>query len=113
MNGMHPLVFPRTVSVLFRGELGRIVAHNLDFDLVCVGETQEEAELKILAATKRYVEYGLQNNLESKIWRPAPEKFWDMIPKRNFAPSAPAGSPKVVAIAHALESRTIPEAVTV
>ena len=70
---------PRSVLILYTKHSHKVVAHNLDLDLVCVGADQQEAETKIFLSTKSYVEYGLSNNLSDQILRPAPKKFWDKI----------------------------------
>ena len=57
----------------------KMVAHSLDFDLLCVGSTRDEAIARLRLAIKTYVEYGLANGLAANIRRPAPTKYWDMV----------------------------------
>ena len=68
-----------TVSLSYTKEPGKVVEHSLDFDLVCVGSTKEEAKAKLRLAIKTYVEYGLENGLAAHIRRPAPTAYWDQI----------------------------------
>ena len=56
---------------------GKVVAHSLDFDLVCVADNEAEAFRKLRMAVKTYVEYGLSNNWADDIHFPAPTEFWD------------------------------------
>jgi predicted RNase H-like HicB family nuclease len=51
------------------------VAHALDFDLVAVGKTEEEATEKIRWAIKAYIEFGLKNYWEEHIIFKAPEEL--------------------------------------
>jgi hypothetical protein len=50
------------------------VAHALDFDLVAVGSTENEATEKIRWAIKAYIEYGLKNYWQDHIIFRAPEE---------------------------------------
>ena len=79
---------PRSVLILYTKHPHKVVAHNLDFDLVCVGADRQEAETKIVLSTKSYVEYGLSNGLSDQILRPAPKKFWDKIWNAKFSERA-------------------------
>jgi predicted RNase H-like HicB family nuclease len=56
---------------------GKFVAHSLDFDLVSVAGTEEEAFRKLRIAVKTYVEHGLSNNWADDIHFPAPTEYWD------------------------------------
>ena len=108
---MNRFTLPTTVFILFRMESGRVVAHNLDFDLVCVDESKEMAERKIVEATRGYVEYGLRNGLEECMHRPAPQKFWDQIPDTLFSSNnitIPNENQSVLAISHAIQSGPSP-----
>lgn len=67
------------VSLCYKSESGKVVGHSLDFDLVCVGETRDEAKAKLRLAIKAYVEYGLENELAAYIRRPAASEYWDRI----------------------------------
>ena len=68
-----------TIALFHSPRENETVAHNLDFDLVCVGPTQDEAMKRLRLAVKAYVEYGLENGLEAHIRRPAPKEYWDMV----------------------------------
>ena len=54
----------------------RAVAHALDFDIVAVAPSKEEALAKIRAEIKVLVEFGLKRDLKNDIRFPAPEEFW-------------------------------------
>jgi len=74
-----------TVSVIrYSREEDGIVAHALDFDLVAVGESEEEATEKIRWAIKAYIEYGLKNYWEEHIIFRAPEEFADELSPENM-----------------------------
>jgi len=53
----------------------RFVAHSLDFDLVEVGATREEAWEKLSLAVKTYVEFGLSKGWDDFIIFPVPDEF--------------------------------------
>ena len=74
-----PFRLPAKTTVLFRHERGKIVAHNLDFDLISVDQDIEIAAKKIRACTKSYVEYGFEHSLQDSILRPASKEYWDML----------------------------------
>ncbi len=71
--------FPMTMFVTTCEEDHEYVAHALDFDIVSVAATEDEAMEKVRLAVKTYIEYGLNNNLDADILYPAPTKFWDKI----------------------------------
>lgn len=58
---------------------GKHVAHSLDFDIVAVGDNEDDAWGKLRLAVKTYVEYGLSNGWKDHIMFPAPQEFWDKI----------------------------------
>lgn len=76
---------PTTVSFLISKDRDKIVAHALDFDLVAVADTEEEAKRKIRLAVKTYVEYGLSNNWADEIIFPAPDEYWDKLKYATIA----------------------------
>lgn len=57
----------------------RMVAHALEFDLVCVAETEDEAVRKLRVAVQAHVEYGLKNRFDRDILQSAPEKAWNAL----------------------------------
>ena len=61
---------------VFQNEAGKYVAHALDFDLVSVAPTKEQAVDKLRLAVKTYIEYGLSNNWAADMMFPAPIEFW-------------------------------------
>ena len=70
---------PMTVTFAYyqEAETGKMVAHALDFDLVCSGNSEEEVTSKIRLAVKTYIEYGLSKNWAGDILFPAPSEYWD------------------------------------
>jgi hypothetical protein len=70
---------PATLTFIFSKDGEKTVAHALDFDLVAVADTDEEATRKIRLAVKTYVEYGLSNNWVDEIIFPAPDEFWEKL----------------------------------
>lgn len=73
--------FPMTMFVTVCKEDEGFAAHALDFDIVSVAASEEEAVAKLRAAVTHYIEFGLNNNLDAEILYPAPEEFWNKIPK--------------------------------
>lgn len=74
---MFQLPMMATFSV--RQEIGKWVAHALDFDIVCVAQSEETALENLRLAAKTYIEYGLSNGWREDIPFPAPTEFWDRI----------------------------------
>lgn len=58
---------------------GYHAVHSLDFDIVSVADSEEEAWRKTRIAVATYVEYGLNNGLKEYIVFNAPKEFWDKI----------------------------------
>lgn len=55
----------------------RFVAHALDFDLVCVAPTREQALERLSQTTKTYIEFGYSQGWTQFIKFPAPNEFWE------------------------------------
>ena len=60
-------------------EDGKFVAHALEFDLVAVANSEEEATDKIRLAVKIYIEFGLSKGWEDDILFPAPQESWNRL----------------------------------
>jgi hypothetical protein len=58
---------------------GKHVAHSLDFDIVCVGDSEDEAWDKLSVAIKTYVEFGISNGWEDFIIFQAPQEVCDKL----------------------------------
>ena len=58
---------------------GKCVAHSLDFDIVCAGDTEDEASEKLRLAIKTYVEFGISNGWNDYIILSAPQHYWDKL----------------------------------
>jgi predicted RNase H-like HicB family nuclease len=72
------------VSVIrYSREEDGFVAHALDFDLVAVGETEDEATEKIRWAIKAYIEFGLKNYWEDHVIFRAPAEFANELSPEN------------------------------
>ena len=67
-----------TAKVLLIRDPGRVVAHNLDHDLVAVGVSHKEAEARIVACTKSYLEFGQRTAHNDSISRPAPPELLEL-----------------------------------
>src|SRR5690348_8914510 len=63
---------PTTITNFIQSN-GHCVAHNLDFDLVSVARTEQEAKDKLNLAIKTYVEFGLSKGWDDYIYFAAPE----------------------------------------
>jgi predicted RNase H-like HicB family nuclease len=74
---------PMMSIIRYSEEQEGFVAHALDFDLVAVGTTEEEATEKIRWAIKAYIEYGLKNYWEDHIIFRAPEALLDELSPEN------------------------------
>lgn len=55
------------------------VAHALDFDLVSVAGSEQEAVTKLRIAVKHHIEFGIKNGIERDILMPAPDNFWNSL----------------------------------
>ena len=73
------LCLPMTAMFSVVEHPDRTVAHALDFDLVAVAPTSEEAVRKIRLAVKHHVEFGLKNGFEYDILFKAPQSAWDAL----------------------------------
>src|SRR5713101_4230337 len=72
----RPFRLPMTLSHLVtKTAVNRFIAHSLDFDLVEVGTTREEAWSRLSLAVKSYVEFGLSKAWDDFIIFPAPDEF--------------------------------------
>ncbi len=58
---------------------GQHCVHSLDFDIVSVAGSEEDAWRKMRIAVKTYVEFGLSNGWKNEIVFNAPQDFWDKI----------------------------------
>ena len=58
---------------------GHHVVHSLDFDIVSVSDSEENAWRKQRIAVKTYVEFGLSNGWKNHIVFNAPKEYWDKI----------------------------------
>jgi hypothetical protein len=66
---------PTMSVILYSQDDEGFCAHALDFDLVAVARTKEEATVKIRWAIKSYIEHGLKNYWEDHIIFRAPEEI--------------------------------------
>jgi predicted RNase H-like HicB family nuclease len=73
-TGRKPFELPMMSVIRYSRDNEGFVAHALDFDLVAVGNTEEEATEKIRWAIKAYIEYGLKNYWQDHIIFRAPEE---------------------------------------
>ena len=79
---MHRIKKPFNLPMMLTNLMvhnGKHVAHSLDFDIVCVADTTEEAWSKLALAIKTYVEFGISNAWQESIIFPAPQEYWDKI----------------------------------
>jgi hypothetical protein len=74
-----PFSLPMTAVFLVKKYNDKAVAHALDFDLVTVASTEEEAMRKMRIAVKHHVEFGLKNNFNLDILQSAPEEAWSAL----------------------------------
>jgi hypothetical protein len=74
----QPFSLPMMLTFL-ESKNGNHVVHSLDFDLVSVADTEDEAWAKLRIAVKTYVEFGLSNGWKEHIFSPAPPEFWNKI----------------------------------
>jgi hypothetical protein len=76
---VKPFNLPMMAVFSIANHSDKSIAHALDFDLVSVASTEEEAIAKLRTAVKHHIEFGLRNNLERDIIFPAPQRFWDAL----------------------------------
>jgi hypothetical protein len=86
----EPLTLPMTTvfSVSESGD-GKAVAHALDFDLVSVAASPNEALRKLRIAVKYHVEYGLKFGFHRDILLKAPDEYWKPILGGKFSIGEP------------------------
>jgi hypothetical protein len=93
---------------------GYHAVHSLDFDIVSVADSEEEAWRKLRIAVTTYVEFGLSNGLKQYIVFNAPKEFWDKITpdvqSRIMAPITFADTEKKVLAVHEPANRSLPAA---
>src|ERR1039458_10689284 len=78
----RPFRLPMTLTHLItQSSEKRFVVHSLDFDLVEVGATREEAWDRLALAVKSYVEFGLSKAWDDYIIFPAPDEYKPQITK--------------------------------
>jgi hypothetical protein len=70
---------PMTTTISVGQRDGRFIAHALDFDIVCTGETEDDATDKLALSIKTYIEYGLSKGWSGDILFPAPTECWDRL----------------------------------
>jgi len=71
-----PFALPMITYFLVTNHPHGTVAHALDFDLVAVAKSAEEAQTKLRKAVKAHVEFGIQMDITKDILFKAPEEFW-------------------------------------
>ena len=72
----EPMTLPMTATFFACPVKDGFKAHSLDFDLVAVAPTKDEALAKLRKIVKLYIEHGIQNRWEDDILFSAPEKYW-------------------------------------
>ena len=75
----RPLELPMMMFVTTCQNEEGFVAHALDFDIVSVAASENEAMEKVRLAVKTYIEYGVNNNFSADVVYHAPQEFWDKI----------------------------------
>lgn len=87
---------PMTITILLhKNKAGSLVAHALDFSLVSVMPTREQAIEKLRLTVKLYIEYGLSKGRDADIMFPAPARFWD-----KLSPGAPTVMLEPIMVRH-------------
>lgn len=74
-----PLTLPMIAMIAVTNHPHKTIAHALDFDLVSVAASEEEAIAKVRLAIKHHIEFGIKNDLNLDIRFPAPQKFWEAL----------------------------------
>ncbi len=70
------MTLPLTATFLCSPIKDGIKAHALELDIVAVAPTKEQALAKLRAASRLYIEYGIQNRWEDDILFSAPDEYW-------------------------------------
>jgi hypothetical protein len=79
------LSLPMTAFFAVKRTANRAVAHALDFDLVAVAPSAEQALQKLRSAVKYHIEFGFKNGLAAEyIEQKAPQDCWDKIYNCGF-----------------------------
>ena len=81
LHERRPFQLPTSVFTINYqdSETQKHVAHCLDFDLVCVGDTNKQAEESLRLAIKTYIEFGLSKGWNEEIHLRAPQEVWDQL----------------------------------
>ncbi|MGI0086239.1 MAG: hypothetical protein ACREBQ_14260 [Nitrososphaerales archaeon] len=80
---------PMTSTFAIGVQGDKFSAHALDFDIVCVSDSEERAIDNLRLAVKTYIEYGLSKGWSEDILFPAQEKFWDGIDSEGLVKMLP------------------------
>jgi hypothetical protein len=83
LRSRRPFQLPTTTMSISYKDAGKCVAHSMDFDLVCVADTEEEASKNLRLAMKTYIEFGLSHQWADEIYFPAPQEFQDRITEKT------------------------------
>jgi hypothetical protein len=79
-KGQNPFRLPLSITfATCQREDKKWISHSLDFDLVSVADTKQEALAKVRLSVITYVEFGLMNNFASDIIFPAPDEYWERL----------------------------------
>ena len=79
------LGLPMVTVFAVKRTASRAVAHALDFDLVAVAPTSEEALQKLRSAVQHHIEFGFNHGLPADdILQPAPPECWPTIYNGGF-----------------------------
>jgi len=70
---------PTTITILSGEIAGKHIMHCLDFDLVEMAESDDEAWSRLACTVRTYVEFGLSKGWKESIRHRAPQRFWDVL----------------------------------
>ncbi len=71
------------VNVLLKKEDDLFVAHCLEFDIVAVAETEEQAKKDLKDLVVAQIEYAFANDNLENLFHPAPKSVWEEYFGRN------------------------------
>jgi hypothetical protein len=74
-----PFYLPMMAVFSVTNHPDRTIAHALQFDLVAVGKTEEEAVHKLRTSVKYHVEFGIRHGYVYDILSSAPPEAWDAL----------------------------------
>jgi hypothetical protein len=76
---LNEFCLPMTLTHLSLSKGDKHIVHNLDFDLVEIAASEDEAWERLTHSIRAYVEFGLGKGWKNCILHKAPTRYWDLL----------------------------------